>query len=223
MAKKNNGPEAAKERAKTILALLRKHYSDAHTHLEHRTPLQLLVATILSAQCTDARVNMVTPALFARYHTERDFALADPAELEALIHSTGFYKNKTKNIIACAASLVERYGGEVPNTMEALESLAGVGRKTANCVLGSAFGIPSGVVVDTHVIRLANRLGLTAHENPEKIEKDLNALIPKNSWIFFSNAVIVHGRKICVARSPKCSECILQSLCPSATPGITNE
>ncbi len=221
MAKKNDSPEARKDRAKTVLALLRKHYSGAHTQLEHRTPLQLLVATILSAQCTDARVNMVTPALFDRYKTVRDFASAEPAELEALIHSTGFYKNKAKNIIACAAALVERYGGEVPNTMEALESLAGVGRKTANCVLGGAFGIPSGVVVDTHVIRLANRLRLTEHENPEKIEQDLNALIPKNSWIFFSNAVILHGRKFCVARSPKCTECVLQSLCPSANPGNT--
>lgn len=216
MAKKAEQFEEKKARAKKILALLRKHYSDAHTQLEHRTPLQLLVATILSAQCTDARVNIVTPALFARYKTARDFAAADPAELEALIHSTGFYKNKAKNIIACAAAIVERYGGEVPNTMEALESLAGVGRKTANCVLGAAFGIPSGIVVDTHVIRLGNRLGLTAQENPEKIELELNALIPKNSWIFFSNSIILHGRAVCVARSPKCPDCVFNSLCPSA-------
>jgi endonuclease III len=216
MAKQHESTDALKARAKKIVSTLRKEYSDAHTALEHRSPLQLLIATILSAQCTDVRVNMVTPQLFERYRTARDFATADPAELETMIRSTGFYKNKAKNIIACTTALVERFGGEVPNTMEALESLAGVGRKTANCVLGSAFGIPSGVVVDTHVIRLANRLGLTVNENPEKIEQDLNALIPKNSWIFFSNALILHGRRICVARSPKCPKCVFKSLCPSA-------
>ncbi len=219
MTKKTDTTEAKKERIKKILPLLRKHYSDAHTALEHRTPLQLLVATILSAQCTDVRVNMVTPALFDKYHTARDFAKADPAELEDMIRSTGFYRNKAKNIIACAAALVDRYNGEVPNTMEALESLAGVGRKTANCVLGSAFGIPSGVVVDTHVIRLSNRLGLTDNDNPEKIERDLNAIVPKNSWIFFSHAIILHGRAVCIARSPKCPECVFNSFCPSSTTG----
>lgn len=218
-----NTSNVTKKRAKDFLAFLRKQYPHAQTQLEHQTPLQLLIATILSAQCTDARVNMVTPALFERYRTVWDFASADPAELESVIYSTGFYKNKTKNIISCTATLVHRFGGEIPNTIDALESLAGVGRKTANCVLGTAFGIPSGVVVDTHVIRIARRLGLTMHKNPIKIELDLNSCIPKNSWIYFSHAVILHGRTTCTARSPKCFECACSSFCPSSNTKKTNE
>lgn len=208
--------EAKKARAKKIVALLKKEYLDAGTSLDFQTPLQLLISTILSAQCTDVRVNLVTPALFSRYRTAQDFASADPAELEGLIRSTGFYRNKAKNIIACTQAIVEKYGGVVPDTMDALTSLAGVGRKTANCVLGAAYGIASGVVVDTHVSRLSQRLGLTGEENPEKIESDLNELIPQQSWIFYSHALILHGRKVCTARSPKCAECMFKSICPSA-------
>jgi endonuclease III len=216
MKQERETSEAKKARAQKIVALLKKEYPEAGTSLDFQTPLQLLISTILSAQCTDVRVNMVTPALFSRYRTAQDFASADPAELEELIRSTGFYRNKAKNIILCTQAIVERYGGVVPDSMEALTSLAGVGRKTANCVLGAAFGIASGVVVDTHVSRLSQRLGLTGEENPEKIESDLNELIPQQSWIFYSHALILHGRKVCTARSPKCAECVFNLICPSA-------
>ncbi|MGE5313375.1 MAG: endonuclease III [Acidobacteriota bacterium] len=216
MNRQNNSPEARKERALKVVTLLRKNYSEAKTSLDYGTPLQLLISTILSAQCTDARVNMVTPALFERYRTARDFAEADRAELESYIRSVNFYSNKAKNIIACTQAIVERHGGEVPSSMEELTALAGVGRKTANCVLGSGFGIASGVVVDTHVARVSFRLGLTAETNPEKIEADLNTLIPKRSWIFYSHAIILHGRQICIARAPKCPDCIFKAFCPSA-------
>jgi endonuclease-3 len=216
MKQERETSEPMKARAQKIVALLKKEYPEAGTSLDFQTPLQLLISTILSAQCTDVRVNMVTPALFSRYRTAQDFASADPAELEELIRSTGFYRNKAKNIILCTQAIVERYGGVVPDSMEALTSLAGVGRKTANCVLGAAFGIASGVVVDTHVSRLSQRLGLTGEENPEKIESDLNELIPQQSWIFYSHALILHGRKVCTARSPKCAECVFNLICPSA-------
>lgn len=196
-----------------LLRALARLYPDAHCALHYETPLQLLIATILSAQCTDVRVNMVTPALFARYPDAQAFAGADPGELERLIQSTGFYRNKARNIIACCRLLVERHGGEVPGTLEELVPLPGVGRKTANVVLGDAFGVP-GITVDTHVGRLSRRLGLTRHHDPVKVERDLMALIPKRSWTAFSHRMIFHGRQVCHARKPRCSECALQRFCP---------
>lgn len=215
----SKGQESQKkkrERARKIESRLRKGYSTPTIALKYSTPLQLLISVILSAQCTDARVNMVTPALFRKYRIAKDFAAAVPAELEREIHSTGFYRNKAKNIIACCKALLSGFDGEVPSTMEELIQLPGVGRKTANCVLGGAFGIAAGVVVDTHVIRLSNRLGLTTNSNAEKIEEDLCRLIDQEDWIHFGNAVILHGRKICSARNPLCNECIVNDLCPSA-------
>jgi endonuclease-3 len=204
-----------RKRARTIVRLLKREYPNARTALEHSRPLELLIATILSAQCTDERVNQVTPGLFQKYRTARDFASARQEELEQDIKSTGFYRNKAKSIIACTKALVEKHGGEVPSTMEELTALAGVGRKTANCVLGGAFGINSGVVVDTHVRRLAQRLGLSRHEDPEKIETDLMAVIPRNEWYDFSNMLIWHGRNVCDARKPRCPSCLLAPHCPS--------
>ena len=206
-------------RARKIESLLRKGYPAPEIALKHSNPLQLLISVILSAQCTDVRVNMVTPALFRKYRNAKDFATAIPAELEREIHSTGFYRNKAKNIIACCKALLSGFAGEVPSTMEELIQLPGVGRKTANCVLGGAFGIAAGVVVDTHVIRLSNRLGLTTNSNAEKIEEDLCGLIDREDWIHFGNAVILHGRSICGARNPLCNECMLNDLCPSANIG----
>jgi endonuclease-3 len=184
--------------------------------LHHENPLQLLVATILSAQCTDARVNQVTRDLFAKYRTAADYTNADPAVFEQEIRSTGFYRNKTKAILAMAAALVARHGGDVPRTMEELTALPGVGRKTANVVLGSAFGINEGVVVDTHVHRLARRLKLTTKDDPANIERDLMALVPRREWALFSHLLIHHGRQICQARKPKCEVCPISALCPSA-------
>jgi endonuclease III len=204
---------ALRRRVRRILDALGELYPDAECALEHRTPLQLLVATILSAQCTDARVNLVTPALFARYQTANDFATADPAELEGLIASTGFFRMKAKNIRACCRMLVERHGGEVPGTMDELVQLAGVGRKTANVVLGDAFGVP-GITVDTHVGRLRRRLGLTVHGDPVKVERDLMAVVPQPEWTTFSHRLILHGRRVCVARKPRCEECALNRVCP---------
>lgn len=206
----------ASERIAEIIRLLREHHPDAHCELDHENALQLLVATILSAQCTDERVNKVTPELFAKYPSALDLAEADPQELEQVIRSTGFYRNKAKNIQSAARRIVANYGGEVPNTMEELLTLGGVARKTANVVLGVAYGIGVGVVVDTHVRRLSNRLGLTQHEDPEKIEKDLMALLPPAEWIDFSHLLIFHGRRICDARKPDCAHCKLRVLCPSA-------
>jgi len=203
-------------KARKIVTKLKKLYPQPNTALEHEDPLQLLIATILSAQCTDARVNMVTPGLFARYKTAVDFANANKAELEQEIRSTGFYKNKTKNIIGCCKQLLENHGGVVPNTMDALLELPGVGRKTANCVLGGAFGIKSGVVVDTHVERLSQRLGMTKQKTAEKIEQDLAKIIPRDDWYDLSNMLIAHGRKVCNARKPNCPDCDMNSLCPSA-------
>lgn len=203
------------KRAAKIVAILRKEYPDARIALNFSNPFQLLVATILSAQCTDVRVNMVTPALFKKYPAARDFAVANQVELEQEIRSTGFFRNKAKSIIACSEALVEKHGGIVPRTMEDLIELGGVGRKTANCVLGGAYGINSGVVVDTHVRRVSQRLGLTTNDDPEKIEADLMQVIPQNEWYSFGTMMILHGRNTCDTRKPDCVSCSLFKLCPS--------
>jgi endonuclease III len=218
-AKRPAAPRRAKfappdpARVTAVLDLLDRGYPDARTALNHENPLQLLIATILSAQCTDERVNMVTPALFARYPDASAFAGADRAELEEMVRSTGFYRNKAKSIQSCCAELVARHSGEVPRTLDELVALAGVGRKTANVVLGSAFGIP-GIVVDTHVGRLSQRLGLTRETDPVKVEFALMPILPRERWSVFSHWLILHGRKVCVARKPRCSACALASHCP---------
>jgi endonuclease-3 len=199
--------------AQQVRKALAKLYPDAHCALRHEGPLQLLIATILSAQCTDVRVNLVTPALFARFRTAKDFAVADIKELEKMIQSTGFFRNKSKNIKACCKTIVEKHGGEVPGNLEALVVLPGIGRKTANVVLGNAFDVP-GITVDTHVNRLSQRLGLTKKDDPVKIELDLMELIPKKEWTDFSHRMIFHGRQVCFARKPACSQCAMQSFCP---------
>ncbi len=198
-----------------ILRALRKEFPRARTALEHESPFQLLVSTILSAQCTDERVNKVTPELFRRFPDPQSMALADAAELETLIRSTGFFRMKTKNIMACSSTIVERHGGRVPSDFDSLVALPGVGRKTANCVMGGAFGVNSGIVVDTHVQRISNLLGLTKHTDPVKIELDLMAEIPKSDWYNFSNLIILHGRKTCIARRPDCANCKLLRICPA--------
>jgi endonuclease-3 len=203
----------ASVRAEAINRLLAQIYPQPSTALHHDNPLQLLIATILSAQCTDERVNQVTPRLFARYRTAEDFAQADLAELQALIRPTGYYRNKARLIRDCCAQLVERFGGQVPQTLEELVTLPGIGRKTANVVLGDAFGVP-GITVDTHVKRLSRRLGLTRHTDPTKIEQALMKLLPPSEWTAFSHRLILHGRHVCQARKPKCDSCILESLCP---------
>ena len=209
--------KAAKaERARTILGRLKKESPDARCALDHGDAYQLLVATILSAQCTDARVNLVTPALFARYPKAQVLAAADPAEVEELIRSTGFFRNKTKSLIGMARALLAGHGGEVPRTMEELRVLPGVGRKTANVVLGNAYGINEGVTVDTHVTRLSRLLGLTRHDDPVKIEQDLMQLFPQEEWALLSHLLIFHGRQVCIARRPRCPACVLADLCPSA-------
>jgi endonuclease-3 len=208
--------EQTRDRARKIVANLKKAYPQPKTALEFVNPLQLMIATILSAQCTDEQVNKVTPLLFRKYPTAKAFANADPKELERDIYSTGFYRNKTKNIIACCQELVQTYGGTVPNTMEQLVDLPGVGRKTANCVLGAAFGTQSGIVVDTHVMRLAGRMGLSKQQDAAKIERDLMVLVPQNDWYDFSNMMILHGRNVCDARKPDCRACVVKSYCPSA-------
>lgn len=207
--------EQKKIRAGKIMKRLAKTYPNAKCALDFENPLQLLVATILSAQCTDAMVNRVTPALFKKYQTARDFAGAKPEELQKDIHSTGFYKNKAKNIQGMARELVARYGGEVPGEQKELVTLPGVGRKTANVVLGHVFGIP-GLTVDTHMTRLNQLLGLTKHKDPVKIEFELMEIIPQKEWTNYSQWIIEHGRKRCVARRPDCPNCELQDLCPSA-------
>ena len=205
---------AKKERAKQICAALQRTYLAAHCELNFSNPLQLLVATILSAQCTDKRVNLVTAELFKNFQSAKDFAAAPLADIEDAVKSTGFFRNKAKNIKACCAALVERFGGEVPRTMDELHALAGVGRKTANVVLGNAFGINVGVVVDTHVTRLSNRLGLAKGADAVKLERDLLPLVPPSQWAFFSHWLIWHGRRRCVARQPDCANCEIQKLCP---------
>jgi len=207
---------AKKARAAEIVRRLRAEYPDARCSLDHENAYQLLVATILSAQCTDERVNQVTPALFARYPTAEDLAAARQEELEELIRSTGFYRSKAKSLLGMANALVERHGGQVPDTMDALVELPGVGRKTANVVLGNAFGKAEGVVVDTHVTRLSNRLGLTRHKDPVKIEADLMELVPREDWTDLAHLFIYHGRAVCKAPKPRCGECVLADLCPSA-------
>ena len=202
------------QRARQIIAKLKKTYPDAHCELNHSSPLQLLMATILSAQCTDERVNKVTPALFARCHTAQDFAGIPSAELEGLIRTTGFFRSKGKSIRGCAAALVKDHGGEVPRTMEQLHKLPGVGRKTANVVLGNAFNLAEGVVVDTHVGRLARRMGLTRQHDPVKVEHALMKIVPKEDWTLFSHLLIWHGRRRCSARKPDCVGCEIQNLCP---------
>jgi len=192
------------------------HYPDAHCALDFRTPFQLLVATILSAQCTDKRVNLVTPALFKRYPTPAALADADPAELEAMIKSTGFFRSKTKSLIGMAAAVVARHAGRVPDEMDLLVELPGVGRKTANVVLGNAYEKSEGVVVDTHVGRVSQRLGLTTQTDPVKIEADLVTLYPRERWTMLSHLLIEHGRTICDARRPKCEICFLRDVCPSS-------
>jgi endonuclease III len=205
-----------KERAEALIEAFGKVYPDAHCELDHLNPLELLVATILSAQCTDKRVNMVTPALFKKYKTARAYAEAPQEVLEKEIHSTGFYRAKAKSLRAMAADLVAKHGGKVPATMEELTALRGVGRKTANVVLGNAFGLNEGVVVDTHVQRLSRRLGLTKQTDPVKVEQDLMKLIPREKWAVFSHWLVWHGRRRCYARKPDCDGCEVQHLCPSA-------
>ena len=204
-----------KRRTAEIIRRLKKAYPDAHCALNHSNAFELLVATILSAQCTDERVNIVTADLFRKYRSPSDLLNADPSELEKDIHSIGFFRNKTKNIQGACHRIIDEFGGKVPETMDELLSLPGVARKTANVVLGNAFGVASGVVVDTHVSRLSQRLGLTKNEPPEKIEKDLIALVPKKHWIMFPHWLITHGRRVCQARKPRCRECVLSNICPS--------
>ncbi|MDI6710952.1 MAG: endonuclease III [Bacillota bacterium] len=209
-------PAEKRKRVAEIIDILQREYPGARTALNFNNPLELLVATILSAQCTDARVNEVTADLFRKYRTARDYAAADPAELENDIRPTGFFRNKAKNIIACCRAIEERCGGRVPQTMEELTGLAGVGRKTANVVLGNAFGVPA-LPVDTHVSRLAGRLGLTEHRDPVKIERDLMEVVPREHWTEFSHRLIYHGRAVCRARKPRCGECALRRLCPTGS------
>lgn len=203
-----------KRQARQVAAALERCYPDASCALAHRNPYELLVATILSAQCTDARVNLVTPALFERFPNPQALAHADLAEIEDLIHSTGFFRAKARNLSGMAQRLVERCGGEVPADLDALTALPGVGRKTANVVLGNAFGLASGFVVDTHVKRLSRRLGLTTETTPERIERDLIRIVPRSGWIDMSHRLILHGRRYCLALRPKCGECPLESICP---------
>ncbi len=204
------------QRTRKLIAQFKKLYPGARTALEFENPFQLLISTILSAQCTDARVNMVTPGLFSKYPNAKAFAEASTPEIEQEIRSTGFFRSKAKSIIGASKALVEKHGGEVPAEMEALTELPGVGRKTANCVLGGGFGIQSGIVVDTHVQRLAGRLGLSKETMPEKIEADLMELVPKKDWYQFSNLLILHGRAVCNARKPDCAKCKVRRFCPSA-------
>lgn len=196
-----------------VLAALHQHYPEAHCYLTHETPFQLLVATILSAQCTDARVNLVTPNLFKKYPTALKMSRAKKADLETLIRSTGFYHSKANSLLEMSTALVERHKGEVPNDLESLTDLRGVGRKTANVVLGNAYGVPS-MVVDTHVGRIAFRLGLTKATQPEKVEQDLRRRVPESSWVVFSHLLIAHGRAICLARRARCEICFLNDVCP---------
>jgi len=203
-----------KNKAGGIASILKKTYPGANCSLAHKNPFQLLIATILSAQCTDLRVNLVTPALFKKYPGPAEMADAPTADLEKLVHSTGFYKNKALSLKAASKALTTDFGGKVPRTMEELLTLRGVARKTANVVLGSAYGIAAGVVVDTHVKRLAFRLGLTKETDPEKIERDLMKALPRQDWIWFAHSLVLHGRAVCNARAPLCKQCPLERRCP---------
>ena len=206
--------QAKSTRTKKIITGLKKTYPDAHCELNYSNPLELLIATMLSAQCTDKRVNLVTAELFRKYRSAADYAAAALPELEREIRTTGFFRNKAKSIKTCCQALVEKHGGQVPRTMEELITLGGVGRKTANVVLGNAFNVNTGIVVDTHVARLAQRLGLTKEKDPVKIEQDLMALVPRKQWTMFSHWLIWHGRRRCYARNPDCPNCEVASLCP---------
>jgi endonuclease-3 len=210
---KSRLPNTDPQRVAAILAGLDAMYPDALCELTHANPFQLLISTILSAQCTDVRVNQVTAELYKKYKTPEDFAYANPSELEQEIRPTGFFRNKTKSIMGASKALVENFGGVVPRTMEEILTLPGVARKTGNVVLGSGYGIAVGVVVDTHVIRLSNRLDLTRHQEPKKIEQDLMRILPQSKWIQFSHQLIWHGRRVCVARKPRCVDCNLEKLC----------
>ena len=216
MRRRAETPAERKRRTRSIITRLKREFPDAKCALDHANPLELLVATILSAQSTDARVNIVTPALFAKYKSAADYAAANPDVFQSEIHSTGFFRNKTKSILGVAQALEERHDGQVPDTMDALVALPGVGRKTANVVLGNAFGKNEGVVVDTHVARISGLLKLTKQTNPEKIERDLMELVPRKDWTIFSHLLILHGRKTCIARRPKCERCRINDLCPSS-------
>ncbi len=202
------------KQTKEIIKRLKKEYPDAHCALNYTSPFELLIATILSAQCTDVRVNKVTADPFRKYRTPQDYTKVPQEELEQDIRSTGFFRNKAKNIQAACEKIINDFNGEIPNDIDKLLSLKGVARKTANVVLGNAFGIASGVVVDTHVRRLSNRLGLTEQQDPVKIEKELNELVPKKNWVMFPHWLIWHGRAICKARTPLCKECVLEDICP---------
>jgi len=206
--------EVKASRTKQIIVGLRQAYPAAHCELNHSNPLELLIATILSAQCTDKRVNLVTPALFKRYQSAADYVKASASQLEEMIKTTGFFRNKTKSIQKACAAMVERHSGQVPRTMEELIALGGVGRKTANVVLGNAFNVNVGVVVDTHVARLSKRLGLTRQTHPEKVEEDLMKIVPQEEWTLFSHLLIWHGRRRCYARNPECAKCEVRDLCP---------
>ncbi|MEO8380423.1 MAG: endonuclease III [Acidobacteriota bacterium] len=203
-------------RATEVNKRLKKRYPDAKCSLDFTSPFELLIATILAAQSTDARVNIVTKSLFRKYPDPRAFAEASLVEMETAVKQTGFFRNKAKSVINCAKAIMEKHGGEVPRTMDELTALPGVGRKTANVVLGNAFHTPLGIVVDTHVGRVSGRLGLTANTDPEKIEQDLLPLLPRSEWTAFSHRLIYHGRETCIARKPLCEECLLNDLCPSA-------
>jgi endonuclease-3 len=205
--------DPVRTRARRIVRILAQVYPDARCALHYENPLQLLIATILSAQCTDARVNLVTPGLFARFPSAKAFATADIRELETAIQSTGFFRNKARNIQECCKQLVARYAGQVPDRLEELVELPGIGRKTANVILGSAYDLP-GITVDTHVGRLSRRMGLTTESDPEKVERDLMRLIPKKEWTMFSHRMIYHGRQVCFARKPNCAGCALNKICP---------
>lgn len=214
MPKANRPSDDPRTQARTVVRALHTLYPESVCALVHDGPYQLLVATILSAQCTDARVNMVTPALFARYPTPASLAQSEPVDVEAIIRSTGFFRAKAKSLRAMAARVVGEHGGEIPRDLDALTTLPGVGRKTANVVLGVAFGLASGVVVDTHVKRLTYRLGLTKSRDPKVIERDLMAVVPRKEWVDLSHRLIEHGRKVCIARKPRCSECTMAKFCP---------
>ncbi|MEW6777492.1 MAG: endonuclease III [Bdellovibrionota bacterium] len=212
-AKKAEPLEARRQRALKIAAILTKQYPDAECALDFKTPYELSVATILSAQCTDKRVNMVTPEFFRRWPDAASLSRANQGEVEKVIHSTGFYKNKAKNLLGFAKKITEEHGGKVPGTMEELIHLPGFGRKTANVILGNAFGVP-GLTVDTHMSRLSNRMGLTKEHDPVKIDRDLMALLPDSEWTMFSHRMIHHGRAVCDARKPKCPDCAVEKICP---------
>lgn len=218
MAKKPLGSAQLDKKTKVlnIIELLETEHPDAKVALHYSNPLELLIATILSAQCTDERVNIVTKTLFKKYQTTQDYVKADVKELENDIRSTGFYRNKTKNIKKCCQMLIEKFNSQVPRTMEEMLELPGVARKTANIVLSNAYGVIEGIAVDTHVRRLAQRLGLTENEDPNRIEEDLMQIIPKDKWIRITDLLIFHGRRVCTAKKPNCSGCVLNKICPSA-------